>query len=174
MRGTSTSVRPHAAIVTLHCKVTCPGMGCSHFSPIMAGRMLALDDLGWSPRLDEAFADHQAAGLVPARVSLEHTHIYRVLTPDGELLARVSGRLRHESSSAGRLSGGWRLGRDRSASRRGGRAHPRGAAAIEPLFPSRGRRSHGGAGDRREYRRRLSGRPGSTATSTCGESSDIS
>ncbi len=59
--------------------------------------MLSLDDLGWSPRLDAAFAEHRSAGFSPARVSLEHTHIYRVLTPDGELLARVSGRLRHDA-----------------------------------------------------------------------------
>ena len=54
-----------------------------------------LDDLGWSPRFEAAFEPHRAAGLTPARVSLEHTHIYRVLTPDGERLARVAGRLRH-------------------------------------------------------------------------------
>ena len=35
---------------------------------------------------------------MPARVALEHTHIYRVLTADGEWLARVSGRLRHEAA----------------------------------------------------------------------------
>ena len=56
---------------------------------------MTLQDLGWTPRFAEAFAPHQAAGLAPARVSLEHTHIYRVLTPDGERLARVAGRLRH-------------------------------------------------------------------------------
>src|SRR6478672_11146961 len=59
--------------------------------------MLSLEDLGWSPRFDEAFAEHRAAGLVAARVSLEHTHIYRVLTAEGERLARVSGRLRHDA-----------------------------------------------------------------------------
>jgi ribosome biogenesis GTPase len=31
-------------------------------------------------------------------VSLEHTHIYRVLTAGGETLARVSGRLRHDAA----------------------------------------------------------------------------
>ena len=55
--------------------------------------------LGWSPRLEELFAPHAAAGLVPARVSLEHTHVYRVLTTDGEMLARVSGRLRHQAAT---------------------------------------------------------------------------
>jgi ribosome biogenesis GTPase len=59
---------------------------------------MTLQDLGWTPRFAEAFAPHQAAGLEPARVSLEHTHIYRVMTPDGERLARVAGRLRHGAS----------------------------------------------------------------------------
>jgi ribosome biogenesis GTPase len=61
---------------------------------------LTLEDLGWAPRFAEAFAAHVAPGVAPARVSLEHTQIYRVLTPDGEQLARVSGRLRH--AAAGR------------------------------------------------------------------------
>ncbi len=61
---------------------------------------MTLDDLGWNPRLAEAFAALAAPGLEPARVSLEHTHIYRVRTPDEELLARVAGRLRH--GAAGR------------------------------------------------------------------------
>jgi ribosome biogenesis GTPase len=61
--------------------------------------MMALDltALGWSPRLEAVFAPHAAEGLLPARVSLEHTHIYRVLAADGEVLARVAGRLRHRA-----------------------------------------------------------------------------
>lgn len=58
-----------------------------------------LSALGWTTRLDEAFAPHRAAGLEPARVALEHTHIYRVVMPEGEGLARVSGRLRHAATS---------------------------------------------------------------------------
>jgi ribosome biogenesis GTPase len=58
-----------------------------------------LDALGWDARLDETFAPHAAAGMTPARVSLEHTHIYRVLTRDGEMLARVAGRLRHQAAA---------------------------------------------------------------------------
>jgi ribosome biogenesis GTPase len=57
------------------------------------------DALGWNARLEEAFAPHAAAGLVPGRVALEHTHIYRVFTDDGEWLARVSGRLRHRAAA---------------------------------------------------------------------------
>lgn len=60
---------------------------------------MTLDDLGWSLRLEEAFAPHRAPDVIPARVSLEHTHIYRVISPEGERLARVSGRLRHSASS---------------------------------------------------------------------------
>jgi ribosome biogenesis GTPase len=59
---------------------------------------MTLEDLGWTPRFAEAFALFHAEGIEPARVSLEHTHIYRVLTPAGEQLARVAGRLRHEAS----------------------------------------------------------------------------
>ncbi len=54
-----------------------------------------LEALGWTPGLARAFAPHAAAGVVPGRVSREHTHIYRVMTADGEHLARVAGRLRH-------------------------------------------------------------------------------
>ncbi len=57
----------------------------------------ALEDLGWSSRLADAFEPHRAEGLTPARVSLEHTHIYRVLSPAGEQLARIAGRLRHKA-----------------------------------------------------------------------------
>jgi ribosome biogenesis GTPase len=60
---------------------------------------LDLTALGWSPALGEAFAPYAARGLRPARVSLEHTHIYRVLTADGESLARIAGRLRHQASA---------------------------------------------------------------------------
>lgn len=60
---------------------------------------LTLDELGWSAHFAAAFEPHRAAGLEPARVSLEHTHIYRVLAPGGERLARVSGRLRHGAAA---------------------------------------------------------------------------
>jgi ribosome biogenesis GTPase len=58
-----------------------------------------LTALGWNRRLADAFRPFAAAGLVPGRVSLEHTHIYRVWTAEGEWLARVAGRLRHQASS---------------------------------------------------------------------------
>jgi len=56
-----------------------------------------LEDLGWNPRVADAFEAQRAPGVEPGRISLEHTHIYRVLTAGGECLARVSGRLRHDA-----------------------------------------------------------------------------
>jgi ribosome biogenesis GTPase / thiamine phosphate phosphatase len=58
-----------------------------------------LNVYGWTERLEEAFAPHAAAGLVPARVTLEHTHVYRVVGRTGERLARVAGRLRHQAGA---------------------------------------------------------------------------
>ena len=59
---------------------------------------MTLEDLGWTPRFADAFEPHRAPGVSAARVSLEHTHIYRVVSPEGDELARVSGRLRHDAS----------------------------------------------------------------------------
>ena len=58
-----------------------------------------LQQYGWNDRFAAAFAEHAAPGRVPARVVLEHTHIYRVATEEGEMLARVSGRLRHRAEA---------------------------------------------------------------------------
>ena len=58
-----------------------------------------LEQYGWNDRFAAAFAEHAGPGRVPARVVLEHTHIYRVAAADGETLARVSGRLRHRAET---------------------------------------------------------------------------
>lgn len=57
-----------------------------------------LPALGWSDHFARAFQPFAAEGLVAGRVVLEHTHLYRVLTETGELLAQVSGRFRHHAS----------------------------------------------------------------------------
>jgi ribosome biogenesis GTPase / thiamine phosphate phosphatase len=56
-----------------------------------------LEALGWRPVFAEAFTPF-ADRCVPARVALEHQHIYRVYTARGEMLARVRGRLRHRAA----------------------------------------------------------------------------
>ena len=59
--------------------------------------MLDLATFGW----DEFFAGHfktyQASGYTPARVVLEHKKFFRVYTQHGEVLAEISGKLRHEA-----------------------------------------------------------------------------
>lgn len=56
---------------------------------------ISLAKLGWTAAREMAFAPHAAAGLVPGRVIVEHNHVYRVLTADGEQLAEAAGRLKH-------------------------------------------------------------------------------
>ncbi|MEO7406007.1 MAG: ribosome small subunit-dependent GTPase A [Vicinamibacterales bacterium] len=58
-----------------------------------------LAELGWNQRFAASFKEHASQGRVPGRVVLEHTHIYRVGTEGGEVLARVSGRLRHRAET---------------------------------------------------------------------------
>ena len=57
----------------------------------------ALDTLGWDRARDAEFAAFRASGWVPGRVSLEHNHVYRVLTADGEVLAEAAGRIKHQA-----------------------------------------------------------------------------
>lgn len=76
-----------------------PGIGACGEEEADESMSDLLRRLGWDGRLDDAFAPYAAEGLVPGRVALEHTHIYRVMTEASECLARVSGRLRHEASA---------------------------------------------------------------------------
>jgi ribosome biogenesis GTPase len=59
---------------------------------------LSLELLGWDARWAEVWAAHHGAVAepVPARVVLESQHIYRVHTGEAEVLARVTGRVRHK------------------------------------------------------------------------------
>jgi ribosome biogenesis GTPase len=57
-----------------------------------------LANLGWNADLSQAFVAHAEKGLVPGRVSLEHNHVYRVLTADGEWLAETAGRVKYEAT----------------------------------------------------------------------------
>ena len=95
---------------------------------------------GWDDRLAEAFAPYAADGLIPGRVALEHTHIYRVLTSEDEILARVAGRLRHQAGARSDFPavGDW-VALDPSA-------HD-GEARIRAVLPRRSRFSRRAAGD---------------------------
>jgi ribosome biogenesis GTPase / thiamine phosphate phosphatase len=60
-----------------------------------------LEILGWDARWIEVWKAHRREGddSVPARVVLESQHVYRVHTGEAEVLARVTGRVRHKLSS---------------------------------------------------------------------------
>jgi ribosome biogenesis GTPase len=101
--------------------------------------------LGWDERVAAEFAPYAARGLQPARVALEHQHIYRLYTADGECLARVRGRMRHqaEAREAFPAVGDWVATepietRSESADREG---------TIDAVLPRRSRFSRKSAGD---------------------------
>jgi ribosome biogenesis GTPase len=52
-----------------------------------------LHRLGWDDGFDAAFADHRAAGLVPARVAIQHRGAYDLIAEQGELRASAATRL---------------------------------------------------------------------------------
>jgi ribosome biogenesis GTPase len=99
-----------------------------------------LTALGWDARFAEAFAPYAAEGLVPGRIVLEHTHIYRVATAEGEMLARVSGRLRHRAANRAEFPtvGDWVAVAPPAHS---------GDARILAVLPRRSRFSRRAAGD---------------------------
>src|SRR5215217_4615305 len=99
-----------------------------------------LQQLGWTPRFDELFEPYRRDGLIPARISLEHTHIYRVLTGKEEWLARVAGRLRHQASARADFPvvGDWVAVEPPAAS---------GDARIKAVLPRASRFSRRAAGD---------------------------
>jgi ribosome biogenesis GTPase / thiamine phosphate phosphatase len=131
-----------------------------------------LQVLGWDERVAAEFAPYAARGLEPARVALEHQHIYRLYTKDGECLARVRGKIRHqaEARDAFPAVGDWVAiepietrsesvdARSESADRRSEstdtrsestarETSPDGEAAIEAVLPRRSRFSRKSAGD---------------------------
>lgn len=61
--------------------------------------MPSLIDLGWDEVWAAEFQAVAQMGETPARVSLEHNHVFRVLSPDGETLAELAGKIRHEAAS---------------------------------------------------------------------------
>ncbi len=61
----------------------------------LGGNKLNLTQLGWNTELQEAFDEFDQIDFIPGRVILEHKRIYRVITLQGELLAEITGRMRH-------------------------------------------------------------------------------
>jgi ribosome biogenesis GTPase len=57
--------------------------------------LTTLESLGWNATWAGHFEPHARAGLVPARVAVEHKELYLCLAEQGETRAAVSGRFRH-------------------------------------------------------------------------------
>jgi len=107
----------------------------------MAGKpLITLSDLGWDAGWTALFAEHERAGLVPARVSIEYNHIYRVVTAQGELQAQHAGRILHRASGRHELAavGDWVAMRVSERDRTG---------TIEEILPRRSRFSRKVAGE---------------------------
>jgi ribosome biogenesis GTPase len=99
-----------------------------------------LQALGWDEGFEAAYRPFAAEGLVPARVTLEHQHIYTVHTGQADLLATVAGGLRHRITARREFPavGDWVVLRAPEAGRR---------AVIQAVLPRRSKFSRKVAGD---------------------------
>lgn len=62
---------------------------------------MKLTDLGWSSFFEEKFSVYVQSGHCVGRVAAEYRHLYGLLTASGEVLAQVSGKMRHQSAGRG-------------------------------------------------------------------------
>ena len=60
-----------------------------------------IERYGWTDALRQAFGPHAARGLVPGRVIIQRRSHYVVVTDEGEVSARLSGRFIREAREAG-------------------------------------------------------------------------
>lgn len=67
-----------------------------------------LTPYGWSDALQHEFEPYADQGLVPARVLVQQRNLYRLVTGDGEIEGRISGRFAHEALDGGYpVTGDW-------------------------------------------------------------------
>ena len=60
-----------------------------------------LKSYGWSDQLARDFADSALEGHIPGRIIAQHRDSYDVITEDGELRGKITGRLLHEAGEGG-------------------------------------------------------------------------
>lgn len=103
-------------------------------------RAVDLWTLGWNAGLAAQFEPHAARRLQPARVVLEHQHLYRVQTDTAEILAHVAGGFRHKALGRHEFPavGDWVAVKPPSAAHR---------AVIQAILPRRSKFSRKVAGD---------------------------
>src|SRR5262245_34655599 len=56
-----------------------------------------LTTFGWDEFFEANFESYARNGYIAGRVALEHKNLFRVYTQYGDVLAEISGRLRHEA-----------------------------------------------------------------------------
>lgn len=62
---------------------------------------MKLTDLGWSPFFEEKFSVYSQSAYSMGRVAAEYKHLYGLFTESGEVLAQISGKMRHQSIGRG-------------------------------------------------------------------------
>ena len=58
-----------------------------------------LTSFGWSEFFEINFESYEREGYTAGRVAVEHKNFYRVYTQEGDVLAELSGKLRHEAAN---------------------------------------------------------------------------
>ena len=103
-------------------------------------RHVDLTALGWDEGFEAQFRAVAEPGAVPARVTLEHQHIYTVHTGHADLLASVAGSLRHRAGARREFPavGDWVALKALEAGRRG---------IIQAVLPRRSKFSRKVAGE---------------------------
>ncbi|HVF91303.1 MAG TPA: ribosome small subunit-dependent GTPase A [Blastocatellia bacterium] len=102
-----------------------------------------LEAYGWSDFFAAAFDALEKRGLEPARVALQHNHIYRLYSKRGEIDAATTGKMRHEALGQSDLPavGDWVAVRFRDEE---------GKATIHQVLPRKSRFIRKAAGQRAE------------------------
>jgi ribosome biogenesis GTPase len=102
-----------------------------------------LNHYGWNEFFEAHFQPYSMSGYEAGRVVLEYNQLYRVYTEQGELLADVAGKLRHEAASRADLPtvGDWVVLQPRSEEAR---------ATIHAVLPRRSKFVRKVAGSRTE------------------------
>ena len=102
-----------------------------------------LTTLGWGEFFETNFKSYADNGYASGRIALEHQNLFRVYTQYGEVLAEISGKLRHEAVNRSDLPavGDWVVIRSRPE---------RGRAMIHAVLPRRTSFARKVAGSRTE------------------------
>ena len=105
-----------------------------------SGESWQLDTLGWDAEFAANFRPYQDQDLHPARVAITHNYLYQLYTPQGEIMAELAGKLRHQAirSDALPVVGDWVAISKHSA-------EPK--AKIEALLPRRSSFARKAAGE---------------------------